>query len=205
MKTIYRGVLLTLGCVSLSACATVVRGPSTDWHVATSPPGAAVRTSDGLTCSPTPCTLHVSRKAKFTATITKPGYNPETVYVSHDVTLGGGIAFAGNLVLGGLIGMTVDYVTGSAEDPYPRQLDLNLKNQGPAFGAPLAYVPPPVTAVSYDVASYPPASYPPASYAPRSYRSSEVNPSAAQAVDSRIVYMKVLPDHSVQEVREPGQ
>lgn len=45
----------------------------------TEPSGAKVETSNGHQCPATPCAIKISRKAEFTATITKAGYKPATV------------------------------------------------------------------------------------------------------------------------------
>ena len=45
--------------------------------------GAKVETTNGHQCPATPCAIKMSRKSTFTATITKDGYKPATVQVSH--------------------------------------------------------------------------------------------------------------------------
>lgn len=130
MKTNMRAAGVAVCCLSLGACATVVRGPKTAWEVRTSPSGAEVHTTNGLACASTPCLLRVSRKATFTATVSKAGYKPVDVQVTHDISTAGGVALAGNVLIGGLIGVGVDLVTGAGNDLTPNNLTLTLEQSG---------------------------------------------------------------------------
>ncbi len=105
--------------VSLGACATVTRGTSTAWEVQTTPSGARVETSNGHMCESTPCSIKMPRKSEFTAKINKPGYREATVVVTNKVASGGGLAMAGNLVAGGIIGAGVDASSGAMLDLTP--------------------------------------------------------------------------------------
>jgi len=84
--------------VVLGGCATVVRGTSQPFKVATEPPGATVTTTretknsrqertkspnlaiDTYGCTPTPCEFDIPRRSTFIAKIEKPDYIP--VYVT---------------------------------------------------------------------------------------------------------------------------
>lgn len=113
--------------LGLTACATASRGTTEPWQVNTSPPGASVQTSNGRYCSPTPCAIKMPRKAEFTATVTLDGYQPETVFVTHDLSGKGAAAYAGNILMGGVIGLTVDAFSGSTQDLKPNPVTLTLK------------------------------------------------------------------------------
>lgn len=112
--------------LQLSACATVTRTEHADWKVDTIPQGAALSSSNGGHCDATPCTLRVRRKESFTATLTKDGYVPLTLNVKPTLTAQGGTAFAGNILIGGLIGMGVDIYTGATLDPHPAGTPFRL-------------------------------------------------------------------------------
>ena len=129
MIVFLRAAALAAACLSLGACATVTRGTSTAWVVNTTPPGAAVRTTNGMVCDSTPCSLKMSRKAEFTATISKAGYKPVTVNVTNTVSGAGGLGMAGNVVLGGLIGAGVDVATGAMNDLTPNPVTLILEKE----------------------------------------------------------------------------
>lgn len=110
---------LILCALQLSACATITRTEHADWKVDTLPQGAALSASNGGRCDATPCILRVSRKEHFTATLTKDGYQPMTLEVKPALSPSGDLAFAGNILIGGLIGMGVDLYTGAALAPSP--------------------------------------------------------------------------------------
>jgi hypothetical protein len=113
------------GSLSLGACATVTRG-TTEQLTFTSVPPAAMRTSTGLSCPTTPCTLEVTRKSEFIATFSKDGYESQDVAVQTRVAGAGAAGFAGNVLVGGLIGMGVDAATGSTLEHFPSPVVASL-------------------------------------------------------------------------------
>lgn len=118
-----------------ASCATLTRGTSEQIQIVSDPPGAEARTSMGFVCV-TPCTLQVGRKDEFTVTVSKPGYQPAEVPVTTKVNPGGGAAFAGNVVVGGLVGMAADASTGAGLDHYPNPVEVELVPLKPARAAP---------------------------------------------------------------------
>jgi hypothetical protein len=111
----------------LTGCATITRGTTDTWTVTTSPPGAAVQTSNMFSCAQTPCTFKISRKAEFNVTINKPGYKEWTGRVTHHVAGGGGAAMAGNVLFGGVIGAVADASSGAMNDLVPNPLNVTLE------------------------------------------------------------------------------
>lgn len=118
-----------VACASLgaTACATITRGSSQAWTVETDPGGASVRTTHGFACDATPCTFKMPRKSEFDVTITKPGYKPLTTHVTHDTAGSGAAGMAGNVLVGGLIGVGVDAATGATQDLKPNPLKVTLE------------------------------------------------------------------------------
>ncbi|MBW8815180.1 MAG: translation initiation factor 2 [Caulobacterales bacterium] len=112
---------------SLAACATVTRGSDDAWVVNTEPVGAKVETSNGHQCPATPCAIKIKRKSEFTATITKPGYKVATVNVTHKTANAGAAGVAGNVLLGGVIGLGVDMYSGASQDLTPNPVSLKLE------------------------------------------------------------------------------
>ena len=148
MKSILTGAALVAAALSLSACATVTRGEHTAWEVNSTPPGATVATTNGMTCASTPCSIKMERRSEFDATVTKAGYKTVKFHVSHKISGGGGAGMAGNVILGGVIGAGVDVATGAMYDLTPNPVNLVLeKDDGTVAATPVA-APAPAPAVS---------------------------------------------------------
>ncbi|WP_420336184.1 translation initiation factor 2 [Roseibium sp.] len=124
------GAMLAL-CLFLPACASVTRGTTETVKIYASPEGAHIATSIGLTCSTSPCLVEVSRKKEFTVTVTKEGYESQTVHVSTVVAPGGVAGMAGNVLVGGVIGMGVDAVSGATLDHIPNPVLVELVPRNP--------------------------------------------------------------------------
>ena len=122
----------------LPACATVTRGTNTAWEITSTPSGARVETSNGHQCAATPCSIKMPRRSEFVATLTLPGYAPATVTVTNKVATNGGVAMAGNVLVGGVIGGGVDLASGAMLDltPNPAHVDLQRSEAAPAAAAP---------------------------------------------------------------------
>ena len=121
-----RIIILALVMVGLSACATITRGTTTAFTVETTPAGASVKLSNGMSCDYTPCSFEVKRKPGFVATIEKEGFETATVNIISSVASGGGAAMAGNVLLGGIIGAGVDASTGAMNNLSPNPLVIEL-------------------------------------------------------------------------------
>jgi hypothetical protein len=103
----------------VSACGTVTRGTTEDVTFNSAPAGARVQISTGLVCPATPCTFQINRKQEFVAHFEMDGYQPQQIPVKTGVSGGGAAGFAGNLIVGGVVGMVVDASTGSTLDHSP--------------------------------------------------------------------------------------
>jgi len=76
------------------------------------------------------------RKSEFVATLRLPGYRDATVTVTNKVATGGGVAMAGNVLVGGLIGAGVDAGTGAMLDLTPNPAHVDLQSEtAPASAA----------------------------------------------------------------------
>ncbi|HEX3367214.1 translation initiation factor 2 [Phenylobacterium sp.] len=121
-------ILVVAGlCLALGGCATVTRGSNDTWTVNTEPSGAAVKTTNQFFCEATPCTFKMPRKSEFDVTITKAGYKAWTGHVTHHVSGAGGAGMAGNVLVGGLIGIGVDAYSGAMNDLVPNPLSVTLE------------------------------------------------------------------------------
>lgn len=134
----FRHFLRVSACISLvattAACATVTRGVKEGWTVKSSPPSAAVTTSNGFSCQATPCTFKMLHKAEFDVTITKQGYKPFHAHVIHQVSRDGGLGMAGNVLVGGMVGVVVDVASGAMMELKPNPLIVTLEPDGTATG-----------------------------------------------------------------------
>lgn len=111
---------------ALGGCATVTRGTTEQITVNSEPPGAEAKTSIGYACSATPCTWEIGRKSEFVVSFSKPGYEDVQIPVSTRIAGAGAAGFAGNVIVGGLVGMGVDAATGSTLEHYPNPVMATL-------------------------------------------------------------------------------
>ncbi|WP_103119834.1 PEGA domain-containing protein [Methylopila sp. Yamaguchi] len=127
-----RFVLIIAAAASLAGCASITRGSTNQVTVTTEPAGASVRTSMNHSCPSSPCTFTVGRKDEFIVTASKPGYREATMPVKTRIAGSGAAGFAGNVLVGGVIGMGVDAATGATLEHYPNPIVLALQPEAPA-------------------------------------------------------------------------
>ena len=124
--------IIVLAAVALltANCATVTRGTTSQIQVQSEPTGADVATSFGHRCV-TPCTLTVDRKAEFTVSVAKPGYRQVDTPVRMRLAGAGAAGFAGNILLGGVVGMVADAATGATLEHDPNPVSVTLSPIAP--------------------------------------------------------------------------
>jgi len=86
-----------------------------------------VKTTNQFFCEATPCTFKMARKSEFDVTITKAGFKTWTGHVTHHVSGAGGAGMAGNVLVGGILGIGVDAYTGAMNDLVPNPLTVKLR------------------------------------------------------------------------------
>lgn len=125
-------------------CASATRGTTESISIVSTPPGATADVSglDNPTVCVTPCVVQVKRNADVTVSINKEGYEPQVVPLVKEVAGAGAAGFAGNVLVGGVVGMGVDAVTGAAMDHKPNPVEVTLRPTRPA-AAPRSAKPPP--------------------------------------------------------------
>ncbi len=117
----------------LGGCASVARGTTETISISSTPAGAEAIVSGldaPLTCV-TPCAVVAKRNADISMTIQKQGFEPQVVQLTKDVPASGAAGFAGNLLLGGIVGMGVDAYTGAATDHQPNPVIVTLQPAAP--------------------------------------------------------------------------
>lgn len=80
----------------------------------------------GPACT-TPCMAEVPRNRELLVTFSKAGYLDLTVPLKTKVAGAGAAGMAGNVVLGGAVGLVVDTASGAALDHYPNPLKVVLQ------------------------------------------------------------------------------
>jgi len=145
MGFLWQGGCMRLMCGLMLAalsggCATVTRGTDNTIGFDSRPSQAEVRTSNGLGCV-TPCSLVVKRNEEFIATFSKPGYRSQQVEVKTQLAGAGAAGLAGNVLIGGIVGIGVDAVTGAANEHTPNPVSVVLEPL--SKGAPPVKRPPP--------------------------------------------------------------
>ncbi len=121
MKTKLAAVALVLAGIPLAGCATVLNGTSQDVAFDSEPEGAVIALHTGQNCV-TPCAFSMKRGDDARVEISKPGFQPVTVYIQSRLA---GSAF-GNILLGGPIGAVVDGSNGSSNRLYPNPVYVRL-------------------------------------------------------------------------------
>lgn len=125
MRTIGIVILLALSC---AGCASATRGWSEQITITSTPSGAeaTLQGSETAAVCTTPCVVQVKRHEEITVTIKKDGFEPQIVPLSKEVAGTGAAGFAGNLLLGGVVGMVVDGVSCAACDHKPNPIIVTL-------------------------------------------------------------------------------
>jgi len=122
----------------------VTRGTTENISIASTPAGATAEIS-GLeipTACVTPCVVQAKRNADIVVTINKEGYEPQIIPLTKEIPGTGAAGFAGNVLLGGVVGMGVDAATGAALDHKPNPVIVTLQPVAPAQPRPVKPRPP---------------------------------------------------------------
>jgi len=125
-------------------CASVTRGTTENISISSTPAGATAELSglDNPTACVTPCVVVAKRSADITVTVSKEGYEPQVIPLTKEIPGSGAAGFAGNVLVGGLIGMGVDAATGAAQDHKPNPVIVTLQPIRPVSPRPAKPRPP---------------------------------------------------------------
>ena len=127
----------------LQGCASATHGWSEQIAISTTPSGAHARVEgngEPIECV-TPCAVQVRRNADITVRLAKGGYRPEVVPLSKEISGTGAAGFAGNLLLGGAVGMAVDAASGAALDHKPNPVIVTMQPAAAVPAAPASAAP----------------------------------------------------------------
>jgi hypothetical protein len=120
-------VALSAAVVCLGACASIMHGTHQDVGISSSPSGAQV-SIDGQSMGKTPVVAHLKRKENHIVHLELAGYKPYDTTVTRSVS---GWVW-GNIVIGGLIGLAVDAISGGLYKLTPEQVSASLLSAGTA-------------------------------------------------------------------------
>ena len=119
-KTI--SVLLALSLMwTTTGCATIVHGNRQTVTINSEPAGASVKI-DGLK-GKTPFSASLARNNDYVASIKKEGYKEEQVQITKSFS---GLSIIGN-ILWLLVGVVIDFASGSAYNLNPTKIDVELE------------------------------------------------------------------------------
>jgi len=124
-------VVLIVAVLAGSGCATMISGKTQTISVASDPSGAQVTAQPGGFRATTPGALTLKRLASgYRLRFEKEGYASVDVRLRSSTN---GWVW-GNLLIGGLIGIAVDYGNGSAYVMSPRTVEAHLEARGDDVG-----------------------------------------------------------------------
>lgn len=118
--------IVLAGILAGSGCASVARGTTDQVVIHAEPADATIRTSLGHSCPRSPCTVEAKRKSEFTAYAEKDGYKPGQIHIGTKMSGAGAAGLAGNILIGGIIGVGVDAATGATLDHLPNPAHITL-------------------------------------------------------------------------------
>lgn len=120
--------LFVLPAISaLAGCATITRGTTETVTFNSEPAGAVARASTGMVCESTPCTFELPRKGDFAVLFSKPGFRDRQIAVVAETPVSGGVALAGNVLAGGLVGIALDSSNGATLSHAPNPVFAMLE------------------------------------------------------------------------------
>lgn len=132
--SVFQGFMRIAPFVSLAllgGCATVTRGTTSEVQIQSEPSGAAVETSLNHKCT-APCTIKINRKEEFSVTFRLAGYEEQSIFVKTRVAGAGAAGLAGNVLIGGIVGIGVDAATGAILEHVPNPVVATMVRIGPA-------------------------------------------------------------------------
>ncbi len=114
-------VLAAVLVVNAGGCATIVKGSHQDIGITSTPGGAYVKV-DGIDKGTTPMVIKMKRSKTHTVQFDKAGYETFEAAIA---TKGSGWIW-GNLLIGGVIGLIVDLISGASNNLEPCSVHAEL-------------------------------------------------------------------------------
>ncbi len=121
MKKVLSVFLMVVMLSLETSCASYMRGTQQGIDVFSNPKGADV-TVDGRFVGKTPLTAQVKRKRRHQIKIMKEGYVEDSRFTKK----GFNWWFVGNLLIGGIVGIIIDFATGAVYTVEPKKVQFQL-------------------------------------------------------------------------------
>jgi hypothetical protein len=134
-QTYFRAAILAITAFAATGCATITRGTTQAVTFNSEPSGATVSLSNGERCE-TPCTMKFKRKFPIAVEFCKAGFKSVNTDVKSQIAGAGAAGMAGNVLVGGLIGIGVDATSGATKELVPNPLAVTLETESPGCAAP---------------------------------------------------------------------
>lgn len=119
-KTIVASIIISL-LMGQAGCATIVSGKTQDVMIRSNPSGAMVKI-DEIVSGTTPMVANLVRKKRHAISISKNGFQE----INQATTRGFNGWYLGNIILGGIIGLITDPITGAMYDVEPEEINVTL-------------------------------------------------------------------------------
>jgi len=116
----------------LSGCATAIRTDFERVAILSEPSGASVLILPYGATIITPARVKLPRDTAVTLFVEKAGYSPTRVYLDREADPEATLFFAGNLLVGGVIGMAVDQDSGALLRLVPNPVEIRLEPEPPS-------------------------------------------------------------------------
>ena len=122
MKRCFSVLMVITAMLMLSSCASITTGPTQLVAIDSNPQGANVTTDTGYK-GETPCNFKLERRTNHIVTIKKKGYKTAQVVLTKAMCG----STAGNIIVGGIIGVGVDAMTGAMWKLVPEKIYVELE------------------------------------------------------------------------------
>ena len=122
MKTIFKSILL-LSVLLLSSCATIISGSRQNVEITSEPISAKVYINE-IEIGQTPVQKNLKRNQEYQLTLKLDGYKTYETKLEKKFN----VWYIGNVLIGGIIGLVIDPITGAMHKLKPEEIDGNLKS-----------------------------------------------------------------------------
>ena len=122
MKTIFKSILL-LSVLLLSSCATIISGSRQNVEITSEPISAKVYINE-IEIGETPVQKNLKRNQEYQLTLKLDGYKTYETKLEKKFN----VWYIGNVLIGGIIGLVIDPITGAMHKLKPEEIDGNLKS-----------------------------------------------------------------------------